>query len=37
MYQLRTSATGQFVLVDPATGTVIVADDLRKRTTGWSP
>lgn len=30
MYQLRTSATGQFVLVDPATGTVIVADDLKE-------
>ena len=30
MYQLRTSATGQFVLVDPSTGTVIVADDLKE-------
>jgi hypothetical protein len=30
MYQLRTSATGQFVLVDPATDTVIVADDLKE-------
>jgi hypothetical protein len=30
MYQLRTSATGQFVLVDPSTGTVVVADDLKE-------
>jgi hypothetical protein len=30
MYQLRQSATGQFVLVHPATETVVVADDLRE-------
>lgn len=30
MFQVRQSATGQFVLVDPATDTVVVADDLRE-------